>query len=84
MSGTGDYILAFGGVVAGKPILAAGAQAGGATTVRGSVTAGPCGSAASEGTTCPVADERSHVRVITKAADNTANADAPFYIAVFG
>ena len=82
--GTGDYILAFGGVVAGRPIMTAGAHAGGASTVRGSVTAGPCGSAASEGSACPVANDTSHVRVITKAADNTANADAPFYIAVLG
>jgi hypothetical protein len=81
--GVGDYVLAFGSVVAGKPIATSAAFAGGASTVRGVVTAGPCGSA-TEGATCPVADDTSHVRVITKAADNTANADAPFYIVVFG
>jgi hypothetical protein len=81
--GAGDYILGFGSVVAGKPILASAGQAGGASTVRGVVTAGPCGSA-TEGSTCPVNDDTSHLRVITKAADNTANADAPFYVAVFG
>jgi hypothetical protein len=81
--GVGDYILAFGGVVAGKPILSTAAFAGGASTVRGTIAAGPCGSAA-EGSSCPVGDDTSHVRVITKAADNTANADAPFYIAVVG
>jgi hypothetical protein len=37
-----------------------------------------------EGSACPVANDTSHARVITKAADNTANADAPFYIAVLG
>jgi hypothetical protein len=82
--GVGDYVLAFGSVVAGKPIVTAAGLAGGASTVRGTVTAGPCGSAASEGVACPVGDDTSHVRVITKAADNTANADAPFYIAILG
>ena len=82
--GVGDYILAFGSAVAGKPILTAAGQAGGASTVRGSISAGPCGSAATEGSACPVGDDTSHLRVITKAADNTANADAPFYVAVLG
>jgi hypothetical protein len=81
--GTGDYILAFGSVVAGMPILTAAGHAGGASTVRGVVTASPCGSA-TEGSACPVGNDTSHLRVITKAADNTANADAPFYVAVLG
>jgi hypothetical protein len=82
--GTGDYILAFGSVVAGKLIVTSAGHAGGASTVRGTISAGPCGSAATEGSACPVGDDTSHLRVITKAADNTANADAPFYVAVFG
>jgi hypothetical protein len=82
--GVGDYVLAFGSVVAGKPILTEAGQAGAASTVRGSISVGPCGSAATEGSACPVGDDTSHLRVITKSADNTANADAPFYVAVLG
>ena len=80
---TGEYILAFGSTVAGKLILTSAAHAGAFGTVRGVVTAGPCGSA-TEGSACSVSDDTSHIHVITKSENNTTNEDAPFYIAVFG
>jgi len=81
--GDGEYILALGTVVVGKPILTSAAHAGGSSTTRGVVTAGPCGSGA-EGSACAVGDDSSHVHVITKASNGTTNADGAFYIAVFG
>ena len=81
--GSGEYILAVGSTVAGKLVLASLGHAGGSGTVHGTVSAGPCGGGA-EGSACGVGDDTSHVHVFTKAADNTTNADAAFYVAIFG
>src|SRR5881398_1789909 len=62
--GTGTYVLAWGSVVAGHPILASGAYANDASDQRGETTAGPCGGG-SEGRTCSVSNTTSTIFVQT-------------------
>jgi len=78
----GTYLLTFGSVVAGKPIIASGAYAADASDQRGATTAGPCGGGA-EGRTCPTSDNTSTVIVQTRG-DSGTPADHAFYVAVLG
>ena len=73
-----------GGGRVGKPSCCGVIGCGGMARFCWADGGGSVGAVNSEGVTCPVADDTSHIRVITKAADNTANADAPFYVAVLG
>src|SRR5881392_3661004 len=64
----GTYILSFGSVVTGKPILSSGAYAADAGDQRGATTAGPCGGG-TEGRTCPTSDNSSTVFAQTRNND---------------
>jgi hypothetical protein len=78
----GTYILTFGSVVTGKPILSSAAYAADSSDQRGATSAGPCASA-TEGRTCPTSDTTSTVFVQTRS--NTGDpADHAFYVAVIG
>jgi hypothetical protein len=79
---TGTYILTFGSVVAGKPIIATGGYAADSSDQRGETTAGPCGGGA-EGRTCPTSDNTSTIIVQTRG-DSGSPADHAFYVAVLG
>lgn len=78
--GTGEYLLSFGGAIAGHPIIATGAYANDASDQRGATTAGPCGGG-SEGRTCPTSDNTSTIFVQTRN-DSGVPADHAFYVAV--
>src|SRR5438876_373285 len=78
----GTYILSFGSVVTGKPILSSGAYAADAGDQRGATTAGPCGGG-SEGRTCPTSDNTSTVFAQTRNNDGIPS-DHAFYVAVIG
>jgi hypothetical protein len=78
----GVYILSFGSVVAGKPILSAGANAGDASDQRGETSASPC-AGGSEGRTCSSSDTTSSIFVETRSNAGVP-ADHAFYVAVLG
>ena len=78
----GTYVLTFGSVVAGKPIIATGAYAADSSDQRGETTAGPCGGGA-EGRTCPTSDNTSTIIVQTRG-NLGSPADHAFYVAVLG
>jgi hypothetical protein len=79
---TGQYILNFGSVVTGKPIMATSALAGDEGG-RGTVAAGACGGT-QEGVACSSGNDTNHVIVRTFAVGNITAEDHPFYVAVFG
>jgi hypothetical protein len=78
----GTYVLSFGSVVTGHPILASGGYANDASDQRGATTAGPCGGG-TEGRTCPTSDNTSTVFVQTRN-DTGVPSDHAFYVAVLG
>src|SRR5918995_2522853 len=80
--GVGQYILAFGGAVTGRPIIASGAYAADVSDQRGETTAGPCGGG-TEGRTCSTSDTNSSVFVATRNDAGAPVAHA-FYVAVIG
>jgi hypothetical protein len=80
--GVGQYILAFGGAVTGRPIIASGAYAADVSDQRGETTAGPCGGG-TEGRTCSTSDNNTSVFVATRNEAGTF-ADRSFYVAVIG
>ncbi|MFY9579350.1 MAG: hypothetical protein WAQ33_08490 [Gaiellaceae bacterium] len=80
--GAGTYVLGFGSVVTGHPIIASGAYANDASDQRGETTAGPCGSG-TEGRGCPASDNTSTVFVETRNNAGTP-ADHAFYVMVLG
>ena len=80
--GAGTYILSFGSVVTGKPILTSGGYAADASDQRGETSAGPC-AGGTEGRTCPASDNTSTVFVETRSNSGTP-ADHAFYVAVIG
>jgi hypothetical protein len=80
--GAGTYILSFGSVVTGKPIISSAGYAADASDQRGETSAGPCGGG-TEGRTCASSDNTSSVFVETRSNAGVP-ADHSFYVAVIG
>src|SRR5947208_2783985 len=83
-AGDGYYVLDFGAPVTGHLILASYSRSSDDRGARGTVWAGPCTTATSEGDNCVTGNDPRFVAVITHDAGNAAlGVDHSFYVAVF-